>query len=87
VDGKIKAAIEQYEQKIIAGTTPRQPKQTNPAERERTENFSKVENEIMAINYKITNIAELEPLTIKPTKLVQAVIDLQVDMATIRNAP
>ena len=87
VYARIKAAIEKYEKQVQAQTIPQKNTVTHKTQVEDTTSNSKVQNAVHALNSRISYLEELEPLTTKPTKIVQAIIDLQVDMATIRNVP
>jgi ferredoxin-NADP reductase len=46
---------------------------------------NKVQEAVAALDLRITDIANMEKITCRPTKLVQAVIDLQVDAAAQRH--
>jgi hypothetical protein len=70
VDDKILEAIARYEQKVAEQTTQKENKFTHIPKVDEIAKYNKVLDTVHALNIKIDNIARLEPLTIKPTKIV-----------------
>jgi hypothetical protein len=55
---------------VDAQTKPRQQSSAHIQKVEDLKKLSIVQNAIKALNIKVQNIADLEPLTCKPTKIV-----------------
>jgi hypothetical protein len=70
VDTKIETAIQQYEEKIAAQAQPRLTTKTHIQQASDLIEISKVQNAIKTLNTKVQSIADLEPLSWKPTKIV-----------------
>jgi hypothetical protein len=84
VDEKIKTAIALYEKKVQAQTQHIQKGFTHIPRVEEITAVNKVQIAVAALDTRITDIANMEKISYRPTKIVQAVIDLQVDTSARR---
>jgi uncharacterized protein Yka (UPF0111/DUF47 family) len=69
MDARVKEAIAQYEQRVEELTQKRN-KNTHISRIEEANEMRKVQKKVAAMESKMDSIANLEPIMLKPTKLV-----------------